>query len=114
MRVYGRTTDEYRNITWQVVETDSNGFNDAVYVTALAQCLSLNLNESPFYAQFGIPAQPSVITQIFPDFYVNYIQSQYAQYFTSLKILKVPIQYPYYDIYAVTHIGSTIQAQVPI
>jgi hypothetical protein len=52
----------------------------------LAQTLALSLNESPFYANYGIPARDSVATQVPPDMYVAITQSQYAPYFASLVV----------------------------
>jgi len=109
MRVYGRSPVTGK---WVVVTTDANGYNDNVYLTALVQCLKLNLNESPFWANWGIPAQQSVVTQIFPDFYVALMQQRYAQYFASLVIVKVPSSTPTYNITVVTNQGATIQTSV--
>ena len=64
MRVYGRTTNEQGQTSWREVDTDANGFNDFVYLTALVQELKLNLGESPFWADRGIPAKPSVVQQV--------------------------------------------------
>ncbi len=114
MRVYGRTWDELGNPTWVQVNTDANGFNDDVYLTALAQDLQLNLGESPFYAQNGIPAQQSVITQVYPDYYAMLAQAQYAQYFASLTILRVPQSNPpVYNVQAVTHQGAILGDSIP-
>jgi hypothetical protein len=88
LRTYGRTYNEDGTYQWVEVTTDSAGFNDEVWLTTLIQCLKLNLNESPFYAQYGIPAQQSVVQQVFPDFYVTRTQTQFAQYFASLVINK--------------------------
>ncbi|MHB8914730.1 MAG: hypothetical protein ACYC4K_02835 [Thiobacillus sp.] len=97
------------------MQTDSNGFNDEFYLTALAQCLQLNLGESPFYAQSGIPAQQSVLTQVFPDYYAMLTQAQYAQYFASLTILRQPQSNPpLYNVQAVTHRGALLGANIPI
>ena len=114
-RVWGRIANPDGIKTWVEVSTAPDGSNDAVYVTALIQVLLLNLNESPFYAQNGIPAQPSVMTQIYPDFYVVRTQQQYAQYFASLLINKVTgVDYPLYDIKVVTHQGVMLNPQVPV
>jgi hypothetical protein len=96
------------------VTTDANGFNDAVYITTLIQCLKLNLGESPFFANYGIPAQKSVMTQIFPDFYTYQTQAQFKQYFVSLTVQKVNSPTPTYDINAVTHSGAIIGISIPI
>ena len=94
MRVYGRTTDELGNKTWVVIQTDSAGNNEYVYATALVQVLKLNLGESPFYGNYGIPAKQSIIQQIAPDYYVAFTQQQYAKYFASLIIYKLPNTFP--------------------
>lgn len=98
MRTYGRTYDEFGNATWHVVTTDSAGFNDAVWLTTLCQTLLLNLGESPFYANFGIPAYQSVMTQVFPDFYMIYTQQQFSQYFASLIVSREPSPTPTYMV----------------
>ena len=126
MRAYGRTVaDEFGNRRWIEVDTDANGFNDAVYVTALAQCLQLNLGESPFFADWGIPAYQSVQTQIAPDYYVALVQQRYAGFFASLIISKVPQPalafasptqrpVPTYAVKVLTHSGSTIEFNIGI
>ncbi len=119
MRTYGRAVKydaqgmpEYG--PWQVVTTDANGFNDHVYLTALAQTLLLNLNESPFFANYGIPAKNSVLNQVFPDFNSIFTQQQYAKYFASLLISRRPGPTPVYDIQCITHAGVVLNKQIPI
>jgi len=120
MRVYGRVEDPLTKVkTWEVVTTDKNGFNDMVYITALAEVLLLNLNESPFYGNYGIPAKNSVLQQVAPDFNVSFTQQQYAGYFAALLVGKRPIPdalhtTPVYDIQVVTHAGVKLNKQVPI
>jgi hypothetical protein len=114
MRTYGRTTDEYGNKTWVVVTTDANGFNDQVYITTLIQCLLLNLGESPFYANYGIPGQQSLITQVMPDYYVLQTQSQFSPYFASLQVAKLNSADPTYQINIITNSGSKVDETVPI
>lgn len=113
MRVFGRVYSDPDHWTWEEVDTDANGFNDMVYLTALAQVLKLNLGESPFYSSYGIPGLQSVHSQIPPDYYVMLTQQRYAQFFASLIItreqnapttLKQP-PVPTYDIKAVTQQG---------
>jgi hypothetical protein len=114
MRTYGRITNEDGSKTWVQVNTDANGSNDAVYLTTLCQCLKLNLGESPFYANYGIPAQQSVMTQLFPDFYANQTQAQFAQYFASLVISKIPGgSVPSYNVAVVTQTGAVVPFPVP-
>lgn len=100
---------------WQVVETDSQGFNDYVYITALIQCLKLSIGESPFWGDWGIPAKRSVVQQIAPDFYVALMQQRFAPYFASLQITRIQgtIQ-PTYDVALVTNQGVPFQAQIPV
>lgn len=91
MRTYGRTQNVETGVkTWWVVTTDANGYNDSVYVTALAQVCKLNLGESPFFANYGIPAHPSVVLQVYPDYYMAFTQQQFAPYFASLILTKQP------------------------
>lgn len=120
MRVYGRQFNDDGTYTWVLTETDANGYNDAVYITALCQVLQLNLGESPFWANYGIPAIDSITTQIFPDLSVYFIQQQYSQYFASLKITKVNATNdkgsptPVYNVAIVTQQGAIINRNVPI
>ena len=113
MRIWGRN----QTGQWQQVSTDANGDNTYVYITALVQALKLNLGESPFYANVGIPAQQSVITQLFPDFYVSQIQTRYAPYFANLTIAKQPTTAlnpnPTYNISIVTNQGVTVNLSIP-
>ncbi|HFK4064876.1 TPA: hypothetical protein ACG1UU_002280 [Kluyvera ascorbata] len=108
MRTYGRDAGG----NWVKVETDSNGFNDAVYLTTLIQNLKLVPQESPFFAENGIPANGSVIQQILPTFYVNRLQQQFSQYFSSLQIALTESDPPAYTITAITNSGSKIITQV--
>lgn len=110
MRTYGRNSEGQ----WVLVETDDNGFNDSVYLTTLIQNLKLAQQESPFYANNGIPANGSVIQQILPTYYVNRIQQQFSQYFSSLQIAMVSDDPPIYNISAITNAGSKIIAQVNV
>jgi hypothetical protein len=114
MRTYGRKTNLDGSKTWIEVTTDANGYNDAVMITTLAQCLKLSINESPFYANYGINAQQSVMTQIFPDYYVQQTQQQFAPFFASLVISKVQgATSPTYNVNLVTQQGSRVAFPVP-
>lgn len=114
MRIYGRIPDGVGGQQWVTVTTDANGFNDAVYVTAFCQVLLLSLNESPFYATFGIPAQQAVLQQVFPDYYVSLMQQIYSQFFASLLVAKQPGNTPIYNVVIITNQGATISAQVAV
>lgn len=89
LRVYGRVADEYGNLTWVTVTTDANGFNDEVNLVWLQQALKLNLGELPIYSTWGLPAHVSVVTQVYPDYYVMLTQQRFAQLFASLTIYRV-------------------------
>ena len=127
MRIYGRifslNPDGTKQKTqppgfpyWVVVQTDAAGFNDWVFITNLCQVLLLNLNESPFYANWGIPAEQAVISQVQPDYYVAQTQQFFSQYFASLIIAKQPAAAnPTYNIAITTHQGvqASVTVQVP-
>ena|SRR3974390_410142 len=88
MRIYARYTDKNGNKLWDVVETGPDGSNAMVYLVQLIQVCLLYLGESPFYAQYGIPARQSVAQQQAPDFYIARIQQQFAPFFASLIITR--------------------------
>ncbi len=118
MRTWGRV-GQVKGLggTWVEVTTDANGYDDAVWLTTLIQTLKLNLGESPFYANYGIPAQQSVLTQVQPDYYMNVTQSQFAGFFGSLILTKVPggknPATPEYRINATTQQGAAFTGPIP-
>jgi hypothetical protein len=115
VRVYGRVLNpQTQTYSWQEVQTSASGQNDYVYITALIQCLKLNLGESPFWSNWGIPAQQSVVQQIFPDFYVSLIQQRYSQFFSTLQISKIYSPTPTYNINITTNQGVQFQASIPV
>lgn len=109
MRTWGRV-----NGTWTEVTTDADGFNDLVYLTTLCQTLKLNLGESPFFGNYGIPAHESVVQQVFPDFYVAMVQQQFAPFFASVIISKENSTTPTYRVNVTTNQGYKLSATVPI
>lgn len=123
MRTYGRIVPNilYPDVKeWVEVDTDVRGFNDMVWLTTLIQVIKLNLGESPFYANYGIPAHQSVVTQIAPDLYMSRIQQQFAPHFLSLIISKQPnavdadgVPAPSYLVSVITTYGATLAIQVP-
>lgn len=115
MRTWGRVTDANGKKQWAAVETDENGDSSYVWLTTLIQTLKLGLGESPFYAQYGIPSQQSIVQQIHPDYYVNMTQQQFAGYFSSLAITKVDgAENPTYNIDVVFRNGVSYQKQVAV
>ena len=114
MRTYGRLGQiNGKGGTWTVIETDENGFNDNVYLTTVAQALKLNLGESPFYGNYGIPAHQSIVTQVFPDFYASQTQQQFSPYFASLVIQRQQgSNPPVYVVNAKCNSGAILNAEV--
>ena len=104
MRTYGKNA----NGQWvEVLETSY------IWLATLAQTLRLNENESPFYANYGIPAHDSIMTQIAPTIAINRTQSQYAPYFANLSVTKNELAtQPTYNISAVFQDGTIFQSQV--
>lgn len=107
MRTYGRFGGE-----WIVITTDPFGYNDQVYLTTMMQVLKLNPGESPFYGNYGVPAQRSVTQQIFPDYYTSVVQQQFASYFTSLQIARIAQSPPMYRVNVIAHNGATFETQI--
>ncbi len=99
---------------WIEVATDAQGFDDYVWITTLIQCLKLNLGESPFYANYGIPAKPSVVQQVHPDYYVARTQQQFAPRFASLIVSKLPLLTPTYKISVTTNQGIKRVEEIPV
>lgn len=104
-------TQDYR---WVEVETDGHGYNDAVWLTTLAQVLKLGLNESPMFGNYGIPAQQSVVTQVFPDYYVIQTQQLFASYFLALLVTRMSDEVnPTYAVNVTATPGATLLSPVP-
>lgn len=88
-----------------MVSTDVNGNDDYVWAVTVVQCLKLFLNESPFWANYGLPAQASVASQVFPDFWMARLQQQFSSHFASLIISKMPSVTPTYRVSITTQAG---------
>jgi hypothetical protein len=124
MRTYGRVAASLADpepTKWVEVQTEPSGLNDYVYVTALVQELKLNLGESPFWGDRGIPAKPSVVTQVAPDYYTMLMQQRYAPYFLALTIVRGVDKYagrgmyrPEYRIDITTHYGVQLNLSIPV
>lgn len=101
---------------WTTIETDSAGNNDLVYFVTLAQCLMLNLNEDPRYANYGLPIVQFAQTGAPPDYYMARMQAAFAPYFVSLTLTRSTDAdgNPVYNISALFHNGVQIDASVPI
>lgn len=115
MRTWGRVVDANKNKQWVLVEPDSSGDFSYGWLTTLIQTLKLALGESPFFAQFGIPSQQSIVQQVYPDYYVNIVQQQFSGYFASLTVTKVQgTANPTYDIHAVFFNGVTYRGEIAV
>ncbi|MDS1913343.1 MULTISPECIES: hypothetical protein [Enterobacter] len=115
MRTWGRVADKGGNKKWVLVEQDDSGDFSYGWLTTLIQTLKLGLGESPFYAQYGIPAQQSIVQQIYPDYYVNMTQQQFSGYFASLAITKLNgAQNPTYRIDVVFFNGVSYRQDVAV
>jgi len=105
MRTYGVNPQ-----TGQWVEVTETSY---IWLATLVQTLRLNQGESPFYANYGLPAQTSVMTQVPPDIAVNRTQTQFSPYFASLTVVKQQnATNPTYNINAVFQNGTTISTTV--
>lgn len=114
MRVYARYTNNDGTKSWTVVQTDPiTGDSSMCYLVALCQTLLLNLGESPFWAQLGIPARQSIQQQVAPDFYIARIQQFYSQFFASLIVSKASDNPPTYNISVITFLGAKINFNLP-
>lgn len=122
MRTYGRIVpDPLYPATkkWVEVTTDPNGYNDMVWLTTLIQVIKLNLGESPFFADWGIPAHPSVMTQIAPDYYMSLTQQRFASFFLLLVISRSDgfdsdgTPAPLYNVNVITTFGAQLTVKVP-
>jgi hypothetical protein len=113
MRIWGRRYLPDGTYVWDKTETAPDGSDDMVYVVDLVQVLRLNRNESPFYANWGIPAQQSVIQQVFPDYYVTLTQQQFSAFFASLIVARLAAPDPTYRVSVTTNQGVRLQFNLP-
>lgn len=116
MRIWGRVYSDPDTYTWVAVTTDEDGSNDYVYITNLIQVLKLSRNESPFFANYGIPAQLSVVQQIHPDIYAALTQAQFVPFFASLIITKISgsAATPVYRVAITTNQGVKVHLEIPV
>lgn len=108
LRAWGRVFNEDGTYVWTAVTTDNNGMNDRVYFTQLLQVLQLNLNESPFFGNYGIPALRSIQHQVLPDYFVAMVQQQFKPFFASLTITRTSANPPTYSVKAITNSGAML------
>lgn len=101
---------------WVEVSTDANGYNDAVWLTTLAQVLALNPGESPMFGNYGVPSQQAVVNQLPPDYNVMLMQQVFSVYFLSLLISRLTDSNdnPNYNVTVLANPGATLISPVPI
>ena len=114
MRTYARARNADGSKTWLTIETAANGDNSLVYLVTLCQVLLLNLNESPWFGNFGLPSQQSVMQQVAPDYYISRTQQQFAPYFASLLIARAGNNPPTYNIAVTTLAGAQLNFDLPL
>lgn len=102
MRSYGR------DATGNWVELNDTSL---IWLATLVQTLRLVQGESPFYANYGLPAVQSVVTQIAPDAAVARTQSQFSPYFASLTVARDnTAAEPTYSVRAVFMDGTIVDS----
>ena len=115
MRTWGRKARADGSLEWVAVESDPDGDFTYGWITTLIQTLKLSPGESPFYAQYGIPAQQSILTQVYPDYYVAQVQQQFASCFANLTIYRDTTKpEPTYIIDIVTLKGVTYREVIAV
>lgn len=114
MRTWGRVYAADGTYQWVAVTTDAAGSDENVWLTTLIQCIKLNLGESPFYANLGIPAQPTIMTQVYPDYYMSAIQQWFAPFFAALTISRERTFTPTYNVGVTFKNGTSITVPVAV
>lgn len=107
-RVWGRVHNANGTRTWNAYETSDSGSDDMPNFIWLQNVLLLQLNESPFYSDWGVPVHKTLATQIFPDYYMSLTQQRFAQYFASCIITRVATDQPEYQVSIVTKTGIKV------
>lgn len=111
-RVWGRIHNSDGSRTWQAFETDDNGYDDAPNLIWLQNVLLLNLNESPFYADWGIPIQQTLATSVFPDYYTAKIQQRFTAYFASVVVTRIYSSDISYSVNVTTRTGYQVSQKI--
>lgn len=127
-RTWGRLFAEDGSYAWTEVNPDpATGQWDPIYLTTLIQVLRLGLGESPYHANFGIPARQSVLTQVAPDYAAAQTQQQFQQgfgrgpCFASIVIARAALgpaltyanPTPTYSANVLTHAGVPVPVVYP-
>lgn len=84
MRIWTRQHQPDGTRRWVAVDR-----NQAT-IAWLQNALLLQLGESPFWADWGIPVNKTLVSRIWPDYYMTLTQERFADYFASLTITQDP------------------------
>lgn len=82
MRVWTRVMGSDGKRTWQPVDNDQGN------IAWLQNSLLLQLGESPFWADWGIPVQQTLVSRVWPDYYLNMTQQRFRDVFPTLQITR--------------------------
>lgn len=113
MRIYHKVRNDQTGEQKWLVLTDQ----DDVYVFWLVEVLRLVLGESPFFANWGIPATETIVTNIYPDYYVALVKDQFTPYFQSLNITRIDtkeLRTAAYSIEIITLNGKFINEMIKV
>lgn len=106
MRVWTRQHQPDGTQQWKSVD------NKQASIAWLQNALLLQLGESHFWADWGLPVTQNIVTQIWPDYYVNLTQNRFSDYFASLRITHDSTSTednPVYQVAAIFPDGTTYQ-----
>ncbi|WP_077395442.1 hypothetical protein [Bombella intestini] len=82
MRVWTRVHQPDGRRVWKAVTGDQGN------IAWLQNALLLQLGESPFWADWGIPVQQTLVSRVWPDYYLNLTQRRFRDIFPSLQITR--------------------------
>jgi len=76
MRTYGK-----KDGRWVVIDDE-----EQVWTTTLIQCLRLGLNESPFFANYGLPLQDITSNISLMFYHLENLKSKFRNRFKSIEL----------------------------
>lgn len=82
MRVWTRVRQSDGTRRWQAVD------GDQANIAWLQNALLLQLGEAPFNAEWGLPIRDTLVTQVWPDYYVNLTKQRFRDTFPMLQITR--------------------------
>ncbi|GBQ07532.1 hypothetical protein [Saccharibacter floricola] len=82
MRVWTRIKQPDGSRRWQAVD------GDEANIAWLQNALLLQLGEAPFSTDWGIPVSQTLVTRIWPDYYLNLTQERFRETFPMLQITR--------------------------